>query len=333
MFHAIRKIKMDRGVTYWHWAKILTVVIGITFVFSVTASELQDVKMLLREGKLTEALIKAEKALEKQHADAAMRFTKGLILSEQKKTREAIDVFSKLITDFPDYPEPYNNLAVLFATDGQYVKARIALETALKINPEYATAHENLGDVFLQSAIQSYDNAIKNDGGNKISISKLRAVKKALGLPPNEGAVNSMQSDSNPQLKNGRDSVAPERLAVNVQNPLQEREIILKLVEQWARAWSAKDTKAYFSLYSHNFKTPQGETVKQWKSQRRARINNKDQIDVQIFSPSVTIAGNFATVNFQQSYSSGKLSLNERKTLTFIKYDDIWKISKEQIDR
>ena len=318
--------------SYRHFSKILTAIAVLTTVSGTNAGDLQDVKVLLREGKLTEALVKADKALESQRADPSMRFTKGLILSEQKKTREAIEVFSNLTIDFPDYPEPYNNLAVLFATEGQYVKARVALETALKIKPEYATAHENMGDVFLQLANQSYVSAAKHDNGNQVLIAKLRAVRQTLGLPANEISVSSIQSLGSAQLKNEQNVSATQKVVGSVQVIPQEREIILKTVEQWARAWGTKDTKAYFSLYSNDFKTPLGETVSQWKSQRRARINGKDQIDIQILSPSVTINGNLATVNFQQLYVAGKLSSNDRKILTLKNYNGTWKILQEKVD-
>ena len=56
--------------------------------------------------------------------DARGRFLKGLILTEQNKPNEAIKVFTDLSQDYPELPEPYNNLAVLYASQGQYDKAR-----------------------------------------------------------------------------------------------------------------------------------------------------------------------------------------------------------------
>jgi tetratricopeptide (TPR) repeat protein len=47
-------------------------------------------------------------------------------------------VFSKLTEDYPELPEPYNNLAVLYAQQKQYDKARTALEMAIRIHPGYA---------------------------------------------------------------------------------------------------------------------------------------------------------------------------------------------------
>src|SRR3990172_3862933 len=95
-----------------------------------------------------------------------MRFLKGLILTEQSKSTEAISVFTKLTEDFPRLPEPYNNLAVLFAATNQYEKSRAALEMAIRTNPTYATAHENLGDVYAKLASQAHSKALQLDAGN-----------------------------------------------------------------------------------------------------------------------------------------------------------------------
>ena len=60
------------------------------------------------------------------------RFLKGVILTEQNKTGEAIKVFTALTEDYPELPEPYNNLAVLYASQQQYDKSRQALELAIQ---------------------------------------------------------------------------------------------------------------------------------------------------------------------------------------------------------
>jgi ketosteroid isomerase-like protein len=124
------------------------------------ADELADVSKLLRAGKMAEALGKTNDFLARHPADPQMRFMKGVLLTEQNKTDEAIAIFTKLTEDYKDLPEPYNNLAVLYASSGQYEKARIALEKAIRTNPSYMTAYENLGDVYGKLASQAYDKAL-----------------------------------------------------------------------------------------------------------------------------------------------------------------------------
>jgi tetratricopeptide (TPR) repeat protein len=147
----------------------------------VFADELGDVTKSVKSGQYAEALGKADAFLAKHPHDAQMRFLKGVILTEQGKSSDAIAVFTKLTDDFPELPEPYNNLAVLYASAGQYDKARMALDNAIRTNPAYATAYENLGDVHAKLASQAYDKALQLDSGNSAAKSKLTLLRTLAG--------------------------------------------------------------------------------------------------------------------------------------------------------
>lgn len=145
------------------------------------ADESFDVNKLVRAGQLGEAMTKVDAFLLQHPRDAQMRFLKGLIFTEQNKPAEAIMAFTKLTEDFPNLPEPYNNLAVLFASGGQYEKARTALEMAIRTNPTYATAQENLGDIYAKLASQAYDKALQLDSANTGAKTKLTLVRTLIG--------------------------------------------------------------------------------------------------------------------------------------------------------
>ena len=148
-----------------------------TISIPALADDVADVSRLIQSGLYPEALQKADAYLAQHPKDAQMRFSKGLILAEQNKTTEAIAVFTKLTEDFPDLPEPYNNLAVLFASTNQLDKARAALEMAIRTNPSYGTAHENLGDIYAKMASQAYDKALQLDSGNSGAKLKLTLIR------------------------------------------------------------------------------------------------------------------------------------------------------------
>src|SRR6185295_18466601 len=112
------------------------------------SDELQDANQLFKQGQFDRALERVDSYLKGKPKDARGRFLKGLILAEQNKPNDAIKVFTELTQEFPELPEPYNNLAVLYASQGQYDKARSSLEMAIRTHPSYATAHENLGDIY-----------------------------------------------------------------------------------------------------------------------------------------------------------------------------------------
>ncbi|MDD0837084.1 tetratricopeptide repeat protein [Curvibacter sp. HBC61] len=151
--------------------------------FGVHADDYGDVTQLLRAGKTSEALARADQYLAGKPKDPQMRFIKGVIQSEAGKPNDAINTFTALTQEFPELPEPYNNLAVLYASQNQYDKARTALEMAIRTNPSYATAHENLGDVYAKLASQAYSKALQLDSSNTAAIQPKLALIRDLFTP------------------------------------------------------------------------------------------------------------------------------------------------------
>lgn len=147
------------------------------------ADEHADVDRLFSTGQWTQAVQKADEFLASNPRDARMRFLKGLALSEQGKSTEAIAVFVKLTEDFPELPEPYNNLAVLYSKQGQYEQARRSLEAAIRTNPSYATAYENLGDVYAKLASQAYSKALQIDTNSTAKVSPKLAMIRDIFAP------------------------------------------------------------------------------------------------------------------------------------------------------
>src|SRR3954469_411867 len=150
---------------------------------AVLADDIQDASQLLRSGQHQQALERVNKILAAKPRDAQARFLKGLILTEQGNTKEAVVIFQKLTEDYPDLPEPYNNLAVIYAAQGQYDKARASLELSIRTHPSYATAYENLGDVYSKLASQAYDKALQLDSSNTGAQNKLSLVRELVGGP------------------------------------------------------------------------------------------------------------------------------------------------------
>jgi tetratricopeptide (TPR) repeat protein len=146
------------------------------------ADEYADVTQLMRTGRLPEAMAKADQYLAAKPKDPQMRFLKGVMLTEAGRGGEAIAVFQQLTEDYPELPEPYNNMAVLHAGNAQFDKARAALEMAIRINPSYATAHENLGDVYAKLASEAYARALQLDGSNTAVQPKLALIRQLFSL-------------------------------------------------------------------------------------------------------------------------------------------------------
>lgn len=329
----------------------LLALVAACAVMPLHADESADVSQLLRAGKLTEALTKADAYLSSKPNDPQMRFLKGVIQRSAGKTAEAELTFTKLTQDYPELPEPYNNLAVLYAAQGQYDKARVALEMAIRTNPTYATAHENIGDVYARLASQAYNKALQLDSNNAAVPPKLALIKELFG-PNNKGQRPSLPAPASaaaptppvaPTAAVGPASAAkpmapaatPAATPAAVAKPAlpdassEEVKQVEKAVQAWATAWSAKDMAAYLGAYGKEFTPPGKRSRAAWEDDRRKRIVGKTNISVKLDNFSATVDGGKAVAKFKQHYRAGALVVSSRKTLELVKTGDRWLIAKE----
>ena len=325
------------------------------------ADDYTEVSQLVRNGKHADALARAEQYLATKPRDPQMRFLKGVIQTESGKTNDAIQTFTKLTEDYPELPEPYNNLAVLYAAQNQYDKARTALEMAIRTNPSYATAHENLGDVYARLAGQAYSKALQLDGGNTAVPPKLAFIRDmfAPGAPqpktgkaptpaatpavaPSPATAGNAGAANTPVAAPAPASTTSVAASASAQPPTAEAATpapkapvtdtakdVEQAVEKWAKAWAAKDMTSYLGAYGKDFQPPGKMSRKEWEKQRRDRIVGKSTIQVKISQLRVQIEGDRAQARFRQDYKADALSVSSRKTLHLNKVGGQWHIVKE----
>ena len=161
-----------------HAQPVPSPIVGDISIDRSDAAPLEEVRKLIEAGRSKQALAFAEEQLVKNPRNAQMRFVRGVILSDMNDNDGARAAFQQLTEDFPELPEPYNNLAVLYAADGQLDRARAALELALLARPDYATAHENMGDVYLQMAADAYQRASTLQPTNRAVSNKLALTRE-----------------------------------------------------------------------------------------------------------------------------------------------------------
>ena len=302
-----------------------------------------EVNRLMRAGQLAEATAKADQFLATKPKDPQMRFLKGVILTEQGKPQDAITAFTKLIEDYPELPEPYNNLAVLHAGQSQFDKARAALEMAIRTNPSYATAHENLGDVYAKLASQAYSKALQLDGTNTGVQPKLSLIRDlfspgakgqrptspsaaAAAKPPVVAAATPVTpvapAATTPAAAASKPAAAPAAPAAEGNS-----DDVRAAVLAWASSWSKKDMNGYLGAYGKEFAAPGGR--KNWEEERKKRILGKNKISVQVSNLDVKVTGNTAQAKFKQDYDADSLSVNSRKTLDLVREGNRWLIVRE----
>lgn len=349
-----------------HLIPLLSAIVAALLIFAtpVRADEAQEIGSMLKQGQQEKALERANKYLVTHPKDAQIRFLKGLILAEQNKTGDAIKVFTSITDDFPELPEPYNNLAVLYASQEQYEKAKIALEMAINTHPSYATAHENLGDIYAKMASQAYDKALQLDKGNTNAQSKLALIKeifikqgsRASGKPaiaavkpvpapvPTPAAMPAKivvaQAESAkpatpaPVAKPVREEAKPAAEKSTPDAKSDDTAGVLATAEDWAKSWSARNVDAYLKFYSPDLVLDKGETRKGWEQMRRERITRPKWISVAITSPEVKLLdASKAKITFRQQYRASNFNSNAWKTLTMVKSNGKWLIHEERVGR
>lgn len=322
---------------------------------SAYADEYSEVAQMTRDGKFVEALNKADAYLAGKPRDPQMRFLKGVAQKDAGKSTEAIATFTKLTEDFPELPEPYNNLAVLYANQNQFDKAKSALEQALKTNPGYAIAYENLGDVYARLSSQAYNKALQIEGTNPAITPKLALARQLFNS--NNGRIATIGTNASVVPEKAAPVVVPKPAstpvaptppvavvtappappvktpAVKVDDAQNQSDAkaVEEAIQKWAEAWSERNLKAYFSVYSKDFEPPNGAKRSAWENEREARIMGKSKISVRLEGLKVTVNGSKASAKFRQDYKADGLSVSSRKTLELTKYGDRWQITRETV--
>lgn len=330
--------------------------LGLAIGFSVPsfADNLPEVQRLIKQGQYPQALEKVDAYLSSRPKDAQGRFIKGLIYTEMNRPADAIGVFTKLTEDYPELPEPYNNLAVLYAQQKQYDKARTALEMAIRTHPSYAIAYENLGDIYAKLASQAYDKALQLDGSNSIAQNKLALIRDLIttgkgNVKPTAAAAPVAAAPAPVATAPAKPAATPSAAVVTATpgaaavtpKPAEAKpapvakadgasDEVAKAVVAWASAWSRKDMKAYLGAYASDFETPKGMSRKAWEDEREQRIAGKaGKISITVDEPQVTISGDRATAKFRQHYKAPGLSSSTTKTLIFVRAGGKWLIKDE----
>jgi len=274
-------------------------------------ASLDEARSLIRQGQPDAAIELLDEYLSTASEDPEARFLRGVAFVEIGRRQEAIDVFSALVTDFPNLPEPYNNLAVLYASEGELDDALFTLFEAIRIHPSYATAHENLGDVYATLAKREYATATDLDGTSNSARVKHAKLSDLAGLV-------AAEPSGEPVLET---AAASSPAASDTQND------VLTAVADWADAWSRQDVNAYLSHYAEEFVPDDGKGRQHWVTLRRKRVAAPQFIRVEISAPKVEFRSDSrATVTFKQSYRSATYEDYVTKRLDLLRKGQSWKI-------
>ena len=304
---------------------ITTILVSLS-LNSYARNNLEEIKLLLKNGKYSRAEKLLDKSIEEDKKNnPEFLFYKGIIETNIGKNNEAIETFRNLTENFPELPEPFNNLAVLYAEKGQFKLAKEILERAIKTNPSYLTAHINLGDIYTKMASEAYNKALEIDKANNIAITKLSMITQLFNYQPN---TKNTELDST-KLKKTKEAKETKEANEIKQTKKELTKDITNAIEIWKTAWEDKNMKGYLASYAANFQYPNNMTRTDWEEYRSVRITSKKTIDILISNVEVKFKKQKAIATFIQDYKSGKLKQISKKTLVFIYEDDKWVIFEE----
>ncbi len=329
----------------------------LCFSNSYAQTSYGDIQLLINEKNYKEALQSAEELLSQNSSDIKLRFMKGLILTRMDRYNEAEKVFIALTENNPELPEPYNNLAVVYAAQGKYSEAAEALKSAINTHPSYATAHENLGDIYAKLASRAYNQALELDTSNNVAREKLSLVNELVSPPlqqskKEEQLVAVTKKQAKPISAQEVESVVQEPEIITIPAKIEaaqaaEKEEIKKVdaekekalnrkavesaIKNWANAWSAQDVDAYLASYGRQFVPPKGLSRTAWEKERHVRLNKPRFIKVTLTNIKINLHGkDYAEVRFTQGYQSNTYGDKVKKEVLMRKVDDNWLITQER---
>jgi ketosteroid isomerase-like protein len=229
----------------------------------------------------------------------------------------------------------------------------MALEMAIRTNPSYATAHENIGDVYARLASQAYNKALQLDNGNTAVPPKLALIREL--FKPNltgtrQSVTTASAAPATVPVAAPATTVAQvaapsvpaaattKPIAASTQTPTaaaaapataDASKAAEAAVLAWAKAWSGKDMANYLGAYSPDFKPAGAQSRSAWEKDRTTRIVGKSRISLTLSDLQVKVKGEEATASFRQAYKADALSVSSKKILTLRLSGNRWLIMRE----
>jgi len=275
----------------------------------LAATSVQDIQSLLDKKLYVQAARSGEQLLQKHSGDPEIEFLTAYAYQMSQQSGKAARYYQELIREYPELPEPRNNLAMIYLSNGDYDRASELLVNAINTHRSYATAYANLSNIYTGIASEAYRRAVSESKepdtyANNIELTALTRLS-----PMNAGDVS--------------ESALTETSATG-----------LTLVNQligWAKAWSEKKFDAYIGYYSddHKLDSP---THQAWVEQRRKRVLRPGFIKIEISNFRIRAqSDNRATIDFEQSFNSLDYSDRVIKRIRLIRINSKWKITDERV--
>lgn len=295
----------------------------LILVLTLTLSSLSFAQNLSSSTELLEAV-------KKNPSDNNLYFQYGISLSHEHKDNEAIVVFDKLLTIYPQSSSIYNNLAVIYARQKNFDKTEELLKNAIKYSPNTDTAYENIADLYSKLSALNYQKAYQISN-RSILVSKIDGLNKVLELNKetfveNKNVKTIIPVEKLPVSNSIAIFKAEPKTVVADQSSLELQEIT-KFLNDWKKTWENKDYKNYISFYNYTF--PENHNFKSWIKQRISIMSAQKNIQITLSDIKIDHSNNDVILTFTQKYTSDSLSSVENMKYLIKKFDNKWKFMKK----
>ena len=294
---------------------LLPLIYGLWFSTSAAAASPQSLERLIAEGRFDAAANDGRALLQQRPQHLQTRFLTAYALQMSGQDEAAAALYEGLIEDYPDLPEPRNNLAMIYLERGDYDRASRLLVDAINTHPSYATAYDNLSRIYKGIASEAYR----------------RAVSESAEPAKFE---HDFELAAIARLATVEEERVEQPVAAKAPPAISAADLEAQLIEQvrgWAGAWSGKEFARYVDYYSPQFRG-RFDSHDAWKNSRRERILRPGEIKVTVDAFKIRwISDNLAMIDFRQAFDSPRYSDRVVKRLAFSRSGNQWKITEERV--
>lgn len=272
---------------------------------------------------------------------------------QQGDVAAAEKTFNGLVKSYPLYPQTYNNLAAIYAKQGDLERSRNILERAMATDESYAMIYRNLGTVYSEMARDSYGLALQLEKGQQavtlqlFGSTELVVVNASVAeekIAPEVQETDVKQPGIVAATKNEKavaavgETLVEKTVAVAVEaEPVPEivmatePESAEAYLQRWAAAWSAQDVREYLSFYAAEFAPSAGISREAWAQQREGRLTRPKSIEISLgdFAP-LRQSDERLQIEVTQGYKSDRFEDKTRKLFDLINVDNNWQIVRER---
>jgi hypothetical protein len=322
--------------------------LGLLVQFSIVPTfgeeiDLGSIQILRSQSKTYEAYDRLEQAQGSLSADGLL--LKGVLLAELGRTAEAKRIFLELSKEHPGSPEPFNNLAALYAAAGDYDLALKSLHQALASQPEFLAAYENLNRVSTRMASEAYGRETGRELDEASGTLILSLLPELTNETSSDGVADAADEKRAPaEPIAALDSTAPTHPvlpvpAESVPNlddtefgdpPGPDAGMAWMMIREWARARASGPPEDYAAFYASDFRPSRGVSRKEWNERLLRKFEVSEPVDVHLeFLEARQTGPTQSEIRLRQTITLGSNRYSTTVTLGLVWEEDHWRIQSE----